>query len=84
VADESDNWDWASIDPGPRYPTGTSRGHLHRCAIADFTLARPAQVIEIGFRSTVGIRGQGFANVRQIPSLREINKKAGGEREGKS
>ena len=82
VADESDNWDWASIDPGPRYPTGTSRGHLHRCAIADFTLARPAQVIEIGFRSTVGIRGQGFANVRQIPSLREINKKAGGEREG--
>ena len=76
------NWEWRDIDPGPRYATGTSRGHLHRCAVADFTLTKPARVIEIGLRSTVGIRGGGFANLRQIPDLREINRLAGGEREG--
>lgn len=76
------NWEWAAVDPGPRYATGTSRGHLHRCAVADFTLAKPARVIEIGLRSTLGIRGSGFANLRQIPNLRQINFLAGGELEG--
>jgi hypothetical protein len=78
------NWEWTGIDPGPRYATGTSRAHLHRCAVADFTLARPTRVVEIGIRSTVGIRGAGFANLRQIPNLREINRLAGGEREGET
>jgi hypothetical protein len=74
-------WDWTTIDPGPRYATGTSRGHLHRCAVADFTLAKPARVFEIGIRSTLGIRGSGFTNFRQSPTLKEINRLAGGERE---
>ena len=78
------SWDWSVVDPGPRYATGTSRGHLHRVAVADFTLARPARMVEIGLRSTVGIRGSGFANLRQIPNLREINRLAGGEREGET
>lgn len=76
------DWEWTAIDPGPRYATGTSRGHLHRIAIADFTLARPARLVEIGLRSTLGIRGNGFANLRQIPNLRDINRLAGGERDG--
>lgn len=76
------NWDWTTVDPGPRYETGTSRGHLHRCAIADFTLNKPARAIEIGLRSTVGIRGSGFTNLRQSPTLKEINRLAGGERQG--
>jgi hypothetical protein len=80
----SQNWDWSAVDPGPRYATGTSRGHLHRVAVADFTLARPARMVEIGLRSTVGIRGSGFANLRQILNLREINRLAGGEREGET
>lgn len=76
------NWEWGIVDPGPRYATGTSRPHLHRCAVADFTLTKPARVIEIGLRSTLGIRGSGFANLRQIPNLRQINFLAGGELEG--
>ena len=76
------DWDWTEVDPGPRYATGTSRGHLHRCAIADFTLAKPARMVEIGLRSTVGIRGNGFVNLRQALSLKEINRLAGGERGG--
>lgn len=76
------NWDWTAVDPGPRYETGTSRGHLHRCAIADFTLTKPAQVLEIGLRSTVGIRGNGFTNLRQAPTIKEINRLAGGEKGG--
>jgi hypothetical protein len=76
------DWDWTESDPGPRYATGTSRGHLHRCAIADFTLTKPAQVIEIGLKSTLGIRGSGFTNYRQVPTIKEINQKAGGEKGG--
>jgi hypothetical protein len=76
------DWDWTTVDPGPRYATGTSRGHLHRCAIADFTLAKPARIIEISLRSTVGIRGNGFTNLRQVLSLKEINRLAGGEKGG--
>ncbi len=78
----ANNWDWTAVDPGPRYATGTSRGHLHRIAIADFTLAKPARVIEIGLKSTVGIRGSGFTNFRQVLSLKEINRLAGGEKGG--
>lgn len=78
------NWDWTAVDPGPRYATATSRPHLHRCAIADFTLAKPARVIEIGLRSTLGIRGNGFTNLRQAPTLKEINRMAGGERGGET
>ncbi len=76
------NYEWGVVDPGPRYATGTSRPHLHRCAVADFTLARPARVVKIGIRSSLGIRGSGFTNLRQIPNLRQINFLAGGELEG--
>jgi hypothetical protein len=76
------NWDWTAVDSGPRYETGTSRGHLHRCAIADFTLNKPVRVVEIGLRSTVGIRGSGFTQLRQAPTIKEINRLAGGEKGG--
>ncbi len=78
------NWDWTAVDPGPRYATGTSRGHIHRCAIADFTLTKPARILEIGLRSTLGIRGSGFTNLRKVPTIKEINRLAGGEREGET
>lgn len=78
------DWDWTAVDPGPRYATGTSRPHLHRCAVGDFTLAKPARVIEIGLRSTLGIRGNGFTNLRQVPTLKQINRLAGGERGGET
>jgi hypothetical protein len=81
VGPEQD-WDWSAVDSGPRYATGTSRPHLHRCAIADFTLTKPARIIEIGIRSTLGMRTSGFANLRKCPTLREINRLAGGEQEG--
>ena len=76
------NWDWTAVTAGPRYETATSRGHLHRCAIADFTLNKPVRVVEIGLRSTVGIRGSGFTNLRQAPTIKEINRLAGGEKGG--
>jgi hypothetical protein len=75
-------WEWTLVDPGPRYATGTNRPHLHRCAIADFTLTKPAQILEIGIRSTLGIGGSGFTNLRQAPTLTLINLLAGGHLDG--
>ena len=83
VGSEQD-WDWTAVDSGPRYATATSRPHIHRCAIADFTLTKPARIIEIGIRSSLGIRASGFANLRKCPTLKEINRLAGGEREGET
>lgn len=76
------DWDWTQVDKGPRFASGTSSPQIHRCAVADFTLAKPAKVIEIGFSSSVSGQMQGFANLRDMPTLKEINRKAGGERGG--
>lgn len=54
----------------------TNTGHLLRLTIAAFSLPRSAQVIEIGFKSVLGIRIGGLCNFRDALSHSEIDGKA--------
>ena len=56
--------------------TATSSSHLLKAAVASFSLPRPAQVIELGFRSTLGIRINGLCNFRDSLSQTEIDGRA--------
>jgi len=57
---------------------------IFRCAVATVALARSSRLFEIGIRSTVGIRVNGFANLRDCKSLIKINQDAGLKYEGKT
>lgn len=67
-----------------KYSTCSSFPQLFRCAIANLILARSSRIFEIGIKSTVGIRINGFINLRDCPSLVRINKNAGLNNEGKT
>ena len=56
--------------------TGTSRSHLLKLSICAFTLSRATQVIELGFKSTLGIRINGLCNFKDAISHREIDGRA--------
>jgi hypothetical protein len=73
------NWDWTAVDSGPRYSTATSRPQIFRCAVSDFTIYREAQIIELNIKSAVGTRASGFCNMRDAPTIKNINENAGGE-----
>lgn len=49
-------------DEEKEHRNATNGTHLFRLAVATFALPRPAQVIEIGLRSTLGIRISGLCN----------------------
>ncbi len=46
----------------------TETPHLFRCAIATFVTSRRCRVVEIGLRSTMGIRMSGLCNFKDAPS----------------
>lgn len=54
----------------------TNTSHLFKVAIASFALPRPAQVVELGLRSTLGIRISGLCNFRDSLSQSEIDGRA--------
>jgi hypothetical protein len=56
--------------------TATNTSHLLKCAIATFALPRAAQVVELGFRSSLGIRISGICNFRDSLSHTEIDGRA--------
>lgn len=56
--------------------TGTNTSHLFRVAIATFVVDRPAQVLEIGFRHTLGIQFNGLCNFREMLSQAETDNAA--------
>lgn len=56
--------------------TATQTAHLFKCAIASFALPRAAQVLELGFRSTLGVRISGLCNFRDSLSHGEIDGRA--------
>ena len=76
------NYEWAALPRGPQHRTATAVGQLLRCAVADFTVEGPVQVIEIGIKSRVGIRDTGFVDSRRLLTLKEIDRRAGGELRG--
>jgi hypothetical protein len=52
---------------------GTSAPHILRMARATVAVPQPAQVIEIGGKSTVGIRVSGFCNIKDSPNYYRID-----------
>lgn len=62
-------------DPVPR-ATATSNSHVYRVALANVTTTRPCRVVEIGIRSTMGIRIGGLCNFKDALTYEEINGRA--------
>ena len=56
--------------------TATQTAHLFKTAIASFALPRAAQVLELGLRSTLGVRISGLCNFRDSLSHTEIDGRA--------
>ena len=56
--------------------TATATSHLFQVAVASFALPRSAQVVELGFRSTLGVRINGLCNFRDSLSQNEIDGRA--------
>ena len=62
--------EWLELENFPGQPTiddgsglnGTQGSHIFRCAISSFTVDRPCKQLEIGFRSTLGIRYNGMVD----------------------
>ena len=65
------------IEPGTirGYDEDSSKGgfnateapHIYKIAIPNITLERPCEVVELGFRSSVGVQFQGMTNFRDMP-----------------
>lgn len=60
----------------PPFFTATNQPHIHRIAIATFATIRECRIVEIGIRSSLGIRIAGLCNFRDALTYDEINNKA--------
>jgi hypothetical protein len=56
--------------------TATNSSHLFKAAIASFAIPRSAQMLELGLRSTLGVRISGICNFRDSLSQSEIDGRA--------
>lgn len=59
----------------PRY-TATNFPHVYRIALANISTSRPCQIVEIGIRSSLGIRIGGLCNFADSLTYREIDGRA--------
>jgi hypothetical protein len=66
----------AAGNSGRLQNNGTNTSHLFKVAIATFVTTRPTQIVEIGLRSTVGLRFSGLLNFRECHSFADIDGKA--------
>jgi hypothetical protein len=66
----------ASLNGTEAKSTATATSHLFKVAMASFALPRSSQVVELGFRSTLGIRISGICNFRDSLSQAEIDGRA--------
>lgn len=66
----------AVLNPTTATTTATSSSHIYKVAIASFSMPRAAQVVELGLRSTLGIRISGLCNFRDSLSQAEIDGRA--------
>lgn len=62
--------------------TATSNPHVYRIALANITTTRPCRVVEIGLRSSLGIRINGLCNFKDALTYDEVNGKACTDYEG--
>ena len=54
----------------------TVDGHVLRCAIASVSTSRPCQAVEFGIRSRIGIRINGFCNLKDAISFGDADERA--------
>ena len=76
------NTNIADLEIDEEYKSGTDFPMIMRCAIASFGVTRPTRLIEVGFKHSLGIKVNGFANLRDYPTLQEANNSAGENRRG--
>jgi hypothetical protein len=74
--------DMALLVTANKYTTASQFPQIFRCALASFGVQRSTRLIEIGFKSTVGIKASGVTNFRTCPTLQQVNNKAGENRIG--
>lgn len=67
----------SAISSLKKFNTATKAPQIFRCAISNVVTPRACQVFELGFKSQVGIRVNGFSNLRDSPTLRKVNYDAG-------
>lgn len=71
------------VTTAPRFGVCSNRAQIFQLAIGGFTIDRPARVIEVGFRSRLGIGVSGICNFRSTPTQRDINLRAGLQYDGR-
>lgn len=71
------NRELSVLDGLNKYNSATKAPQIFRCAIANVVTPRVCQVFELGFKSQVGIRVNGFSNLRDCPTLAKVNSDAG-------
>lgn len=71
-----------SAKDSPPFYTATNNSHLFRIAIANISTLRECRIVEIGIRSTLGIRIGGLCNFRDSLTFTEIDNKACKSKEG--
>jgi hypothetical protein len=64
--------------------TATNAPHLMKCAVATFVTSRRCRVVELGLRSTLGLRINGICNFRDSPTYAEVDGRACLFKEGDS
>jgi hypothetical protein len=65
-----------------RYRTASAFPQIFRCALASFGVTRSTRLLEIGIKSTVGIKINSMASLRTAPTLQVVNGKAGENKAG--
>lgn len=70
--------------PQPIRQTATSGPHVYRVALGSVATSRPCRVVEIGLRSTLGIRLAGICNFADSRTYDEINADACLSKEGET
>ena len=73
---ELDGDDWYDSSSRPSRNTGTTDGHIMRCAIASFSTSRPCGAVEIGIRSRLGIRVNNIAAFNTLKNNKFCDNKA--------
>jgi hypothetical protein len=55
------------------HSNATNNSHIHRLALANFSIGRASRVVEIGFKSTLSIRIRGLCNFPAAKSFEEAD-----------
>lgn len=66
----------ANAETQPNRRVATNWPHIFRCSISNFITSRPVRIIEVGIRSTLGIRISGLCNIREALTFSQSDNRA--------